>query len=114
MFCHYLDRALFETVRKNQVTFRWKDYAHGNKQRLMTLPAGEFLRRDASCCIHSPAASYAFGALALWRIAAAPDCSRTVSKYYLLPNRSLPMRAWVKSRNYRLLGNARSVPARWS
>ena len=27
------------------VTFRWKDYAHGNKQRLMTLHASEFLRR---------------------------------------------------------------------
>jgi Putative transposase len=28
-----------------QVTFRWKDYARGNKQRLMTLSASEFLRR---------------------------------------------------------------------
>jgi Putative transposase/Transposase zinc-binding domain len=27
------------------VTFRWKDYAHGNKQRKMTLTAVEFLRR---------------------------------------------------------------------
>jgi Putative transposase/Transposase zinc-binding domain len=27
------------------VTFRWKDYARGNKQRLMTLHAHEFLRR---------------------------------------------------------------------
>jgi len=27
------------------VTFRWKDYAHGNKQRKMRLPATEFLRR---------------------------------------------------------------------
>jgi hypothetical protein len=30
-----------------RVTFRWKDYAHGNKQRLMTLTASEFLRRYA-------------------------------------------------------------------
>ena len=29
----------------NQVTFRYKDYAHGNKKRLMTLSAQEFLRR---------------------------------------------------------------------
>jgi Putative transposase len=29
----------------NKVTFRWKDYAHGNKRRLMTLTAEEFLRR---------------------------------------------------------------------
>src|SRR5690349_6137158 len=28
-----------------QVTFPWKDYAHGNQQRLMTLSAAEFLRR---------------------------------------------------------------------
>jgi hypothetical protein len=28
-----------------QVTFRWRDYAHGNKQRKMTLTALEFLRR---------------------------------------------------------------------
>ncbi len=28
-----------------QVTFRWKDYAHGNKKRKMTLTADEFLRR---------------------------------------------------------------------
>jgi hypothetical protein len=27
------------------IAFRWKDYAHGNKQRRMTLPATEFLRR---------------------------------------------------------------------
>jgi hypothetical protein len=28
-----------------KVTFRWKDYAHGSKQRQMTLTATEFLRR---------------------------------------------------------------------
>ena len=28
-----------------QVTFRWRDYAHGNKQRKMTLSSSEFLRR---------------------------------------------------------------------
>ena len=27
------------------MTFRWKDYAHGNRQRLMTLDAVEFIRR---------------------------------------------------------------------
>jgi hypothetical protein len=27
------------------VAFRWKDYAHGNKKRKMTLTANEFLRR---------------------------------------------------------------------
>ena len=31
--------------QNNQVTFRWKDYAHGNRKRIMTLSAQEFLRR---------------------------------------------------------------------
>ena len=29
----------------NTVTFRWRDYARGNKQRLMTVSADEFIRR---------------------------------------------------------------------
>jgi hypothetical protein len=29
----------------DRVTFRWKDYAHGNKKKMMTLSAEEFLRR---------------------------------------------------------------------
>ena len=29
----------------NQVTFRWRDYAHGNRKRIMTVKAEEFLRR---------------------------------------------------------------------
>jgi hypothetical protein len=29
----------------HRVRFRWKDYAHGNKQRIMMLTASEFLRR---------------------------------------------------------------------
>ena len=33
------------SVADGRVTFRWKDYAHHSKQRMMTLPAEEFLRR---------------------------------------------------------------------
>jgi hypothetical protein len=33
------------SVADGQVTFRWKDYAHGYRQRTMTLEAVEFLRR---------------------------------------------------------------------
>jgi putative transposase/transposase-like zinc-binding protein len=33
------------SLADGQVTFRWKDYAHGNKKRKMTVPAEEFLRR---------------------------------------------------------------------
>jgi hypothetical protein len=32
-------------VKNSQVAFRWKDYAHHNKQRTMTLTCDEFLRR---------------------------------------------------------------------
>jgi hypothetical protein len=33
------------SVNESHVTFRWKDYAHHNKQRTMTLTGEEFLRR---------------------------------------------------------------------
>jgi hypothetical protein len=33
------------SMDEHNVTFRWKDYAHGNQPKLMTLEAGEFLRR---------------------------------------------------------------------
>jgi hypothetical protein len=51
---HYLARYTHRVAISNhrlvafhddQVSFRWKDYAHGGKQKLMTLPADEFLRR---------------------------------------------------------------------
>jgi hypothetical protein len=33
------------SVADSEVTFRWKDYTHGSKQRTMTLSPEEFLRR---------------------------------------------------------------------
>lgn len=33
------------SLREGRVTFRWKDYAHGGRSRLMTLAAVEFIRR---------------------------------------------------------------------
>jgi hypothetical protein len=51
---HYLARYTHRVAISNhrmvafqngQVTFRWKDYAHGNKKRKMTLTVDEFLRR---------------------------------------------------------------------
>jgi hypothetical protein len=32
-------------LSEGNVTFRWRDSAHGNRKRLMTLPVHEFLRR---------------------------------------------------------------------
>jgi hypothetical protein len=51
---HYLARYTHRVAISNhrivnvadgKVTFRWKDYAHNGKQRLMTITAEEFLRR---------------------------------------------------------------------
>jgi hypothetical protein len=51
---HYLARYTHRVAISNhrivniadgKVTFRWKDYAHKNKKRLMTITAEEFLRR---------------------------------------------------------------------
>jgi hypothetical protein len=51
---HYLARYTHRVAISNhriasfadgQVTFRWKDYTHGSKQKLMTITAEEFLRR---------------------------------------------------------------------
>ena len=51
---HYLARYTLRFAISNhrllglqdgKVTFRWKDYAHGGKQRQMTLAAEEFIRR---------------------------------------------------------------------
>ncbi len=51
---HYLARYTHRVAISNhrlvalhddRVSFRWKDYAHGGKQKLMTLPTDEFLRR---------------------------------------------------------------------
>ena len=33
------------SLRDGQVTFRWKDYAHGQAQKLMTVSTAEFMRR---------------------------------------------------------------------
>jgi hypothetical protein len=51
---HYLARYTHRVAISNhrivafadgQITFRWKDYTHGSKQKLMTVTAEEFLRR---------------------------------------------------------------------
>jgi hypothetical protein len=47
---HYTHRIAISNHRLlafngERVTFRWKDYAHGGKQRTMTLLGSEFLRR---------------------------------------------------------------------
>ena len=45
MFCVAITNHRLVAFQHDQVTFRWKDYAHRNKKRKMTLSAQEFLRR---------------------------------------------------------------------
>jgi Putative transposase len=61
---HYLARYTHRVAISNhrlvgfangKVTFRWKDYAHGNQHRLMTLTVEEFLRRFL---LHTPPCSF--------------------------------------------------------
>jgi hypothetical protein len=40
-----ISNARLLAVNDQDVTFRWKDYAHESRDRVMTLPGGEFLRR---------------------------------------------------------------------
>jgi hypothetical protein len=58
-------------LEDGNVTFRWRDSAHGNKKKLMTLPVDEFLRRlcfmcsrVASCASATSGSSPIGGALA--------------------------------------------------
>ncbi len=40
-------------LSEGNITFRWRDSAHGNKKRMMTLTVDEFLRRFLSTCCHA-------------------------------------------------------------
>ena len=44
-YTHRVAISRLVSVEDGKVTFRWKDYAHGNRQRTMSLDAVEFLRR---------------------------------------------------------------------
>jgi hypothetical protein len=63
-----------------QVTFRWKDYAHHNKKRKMTISANEFLRRFV---LHVLPKGFVrirfFGFLAHRRRALLPHCQRLLN-----------------------------------
>jgi hypothetical protein len=43
--CVAISNSRLVALSEGNATFRWRDSAHGNKKRLMTLPVEEFLRR---------------------------------------------------------------------
>ena len=70
-----------------RITFRWKDYAHGNQQRLMTLSAAEFLRRYVQHVLpHGFVRIRQFGFLANRLRAAALACIRQLLLHDLKPS----------------------------
>jgi hypothetical protein len=96
---HYLARYTHRVAISNhrliqlangQVTFRWKDYAHGNKKRKMTVNADEFLRRFL---LHVLPKGFVrirfFGFLAHRRRALLPHCQRLLNMQPL-PRSSAP------------------------
>jgi Putative transposase len=78
---HYLARYTHRVAVSNhrivafsdgRVTFRWKDYAHGSKQKLMILTAEEFLRRFLLHLL--PPASSASASSDSWPAVGARSC----------------------------------------
>ena len=80
-----------------RVSFRWKDYAHGNKQRVMTPSASEFLRRF---CQH-----------VLPRVSSASDTS-AISPTHAGPlsSRSLASNLLASLRRHRIPPTPRKLP----
>ena len=82
----YLGRYTHRVAISNQrllsfdghsVKLRWKDYAHGNKQRIMALSAAEFLRRF---CQHVlPGALSASATSAISPVLTEPHCSHSLA-----------------------------------
>jgi len=84
-----------------QVTFRWRDSAHGNQQRLMTLPLYEFLRRFLLHVLPS-----GFHRIRYWgfltnskRAALVPLCRRLIARVHpsrriTLPDEDPVQAAW--------------------
>jgi Putative transposase len=78
--------------QNHQVTFRWKDYAHGNHKRMMTVSAEEFLRRFL---LHVLPRGFvrirSFGFLANRRRALLlPLCQRLLSEHPEAPSSRVP------------------------
>jgi hypothetical protein len=82
-----------------RVTFRWKDYAHGSEQRLMTLSADEFLRRFL---LHALPGGFVrirfFGFMShRGRSAILPICKRLIGQKEpeILPERTEKQSSWL-------------------
>jgi hypothetical protein len=67
--CVAISNHRLASLEGRQVTFRWRDSAHGNQPRLMTLAVEEFLRRFLLHVL--PPTSFAPATSAVWPTAGA-------------------------------------------
>ena len=92
------------TVSASEVRFRWKDYAHGSKQRTMTLTSKSSCA--ASCSMSCREASPAFATSAGSPTADEPGCYRSAA-----PGSTRPLPLKCLSSQHRLYGIARTAMA---
>jgi len=97
------------SLANEQVTFRWRDSAHNNEQKLMTLALDEFLRRFLLHLL--PKGSFVSVTSAFWPTANAPPYCRCASlpwvRFLCRRNQKPP------PRNPTRFGVAPSVVDRW-
>jgi hypothetical protein len=63
----------------DQVSFRWKDYRHPQRPKVMTVSADEF---TVSSCMPSPRAFSAFATMACWPMLIAPPSWRCAANVW--------------------------------
>ena len=118
---HYLARYTHRVAISNhritnvadgQVTFRWKDYARGSKQRTMAVSSEEFL--PASCCTSRRAASCASASSDSWPTGGESNPCPS-AKGCWRPSRLLAPQPFPRERpSYPLPGCVRAAVASWS
>jgi hypothetical protein len=105
--CVAISNHRLVALSDGQVTFRWRDSAHGNKKKLMALPVDEFLRRFLLHVL--PRASCASATSASWLTANAPSCCPCASNCYAAPPETHLQRSLHLRLNPTHAGGVRSV-----
>jgi len=75
-------------LKDGKITFRWKDYRHGNRVRLMTLDAPEFIRRFLLHVL--PQGFMRLRHTAFWATAIDPTNSPNAARCSIKPKSSTP------------------------
>ena len=100
------------SLADGKVTFRWRDSAHKNKKRLMTLPVEEFLRRFLLACTTDDG-SFVFGTSVFSARGTGPCCFRCAGNSLRRPTAESAARCTngAVPSNMKGCGNVRSAGA---